>query len=73
MLSGHTSLDYVDVLKAIYIYKNHSISNEDEFVAYLLTNGVTTRKLFTDLGYKTRRVREISKDLNNEKHPNQAC
>ena len=73
VLSGHTSLDYVDVLKAIYIYKNHSISNEDEFVAYLLTNGVTTRKLFTDLGYKTRRVREISKDLNNEKHPNQAC
>lgn len=73
VLARRNDIDYVDVLKAIYIYKNHSISNEDDFVAYLLSKGVTTRKLFTDLGFKTRSVREISKDLNNEKHPDQAC
>ncbi len=50
-----------DLLFEIYMFINHEIADENDFVKYLLDNAVTQREVNENLGYSLRRIREVSK------------
>lgn len=55
-------LTYHDILRELYVFKNHSLSSEDDLIKYLLSNEVTHREM-QSLGYPLRKVQSISKEL----------
>lgn len=50
-----------DLLQEIYLYKNHKIISENDFIKFLLQHGVTQKEVSDNFGYSLRKIREISK------------
>lgn len=51
-----------DILRETYLFRYHAISNEDDYLAFLITHGMTHREL-QDLGFPLRKIQEISKKV----------
>lgn len=49
-------------LKAIYVFKNHSITDEDEFIRFLLNNNVTHKEINENIGIPLRKIQAVSKN-----------
>ena len=63
VLSGRDCLTNCDVLKAVYLYSNHFVENEDDFIAFLLENGVTHKEANDFLEIPLRKIQAVSKAL----------
>ena len=50
-----------DMLQEVYLYKNHKINSESDFLKFLMQYGVTQKEISENLNYSLRKVREISK------------
>jgi len=54
IINNKTSISSLDILQETYLYLYHSVDNEDNFVKYLLDNGVTQKELNEELGFSSR-------------------
>jgi len=63
ILTNRSNLTNCDMLKAIFFYKNHAIENDDDLIAYLLTNGVTHKEINDSFDIPLRKIQGISKKL----------
>lgn len=63
VLSGRECLTNCDVLKSVYLYSNHAVEHEDDFIAFLLGNGVTHKEANVFLEIPLRKIQSISKAL----------
>lgn len=63
ILSDRDTLTNCDILKDIYFHQNHSIDDEDAFIAYLLSHGVTHKELNEGLEIPLRKIQNVSKNI----------
>ena len=63
ILDRRDCLTSCDLLKAIFLYKFHAISEEDELISFLLRNGATHKEINENLNIPLRRIQSISKNL----------
>lgn len=63
ILSDRDTLTNCDILKDIYFHQNHTIDDEDEFIAYLLSHGVTHKELNEGLEIPLRKIQSVSKNI----------
>ena len=63
ILSDRDTLTNCDILKDIYFHQNHTIDNEDAFIAYLLSHGVTHKELNEGLEIPLRKIQSVSKNI----------
>ncbi len=63
ILSDRDTLTNCDILKDIYFHQNHTIDDEDEFIAYLLSHGVTHKELNVGLEIPLRKIQSVSKNI----------
>ena len=63
ILSDRESLSSCDLLKSIFLYKYHAISEEDDLLEFLLRNGATHKEINEHLNIPLRRIQTISKNL----------
>ncbi|AVQ16377.1 AAA family ATPase [Fusobacterium necrophorum] len=54
-----------DILREVYLFVNHSISNEDDFITFLINGGVTHKELQIH-GFSLRKIQTISKKVRSE-------
>ncbi|MEK5400092.1 AAA family ATPase [Paenibacillus sp. FSL K6-2859] len=57
VLNDKLELTYYDVLYEIYIRKNPSLQNEEEFINFLHENGMTQKDIVSSTGFSIRKVR----------------
>lgn len=50
-----------DLLQELYLYKNHKVISENDFIKFLMHHGVTQKEISEQLNYSMRKVREVSK------------
>lgn len=63
ILSDRDTLTNWDILKDIYFHQNHTIDDEDAFIAYLLSHGVTHKELNEGLEIPLRKIQNVSKNI----------
>ncbi len=63
ILAGKSCLTNCDVLKEIYLHKNHAVSNEDDLIKYLMENGATHKEIYEDMKIPLRKIQGISKSV----------
>ena len=61
LINEVNSVSLYDILREIYVFKNHSINNINVFLKYLIEHGMTHREL-QNLGFSLRKVRMLSKE-----------
>ncbi|OWZ83370.1 AAA family ATPase [Natranaerobius trueperi] len=61
IINKKESVNNCDILNEIYLYKNHRIVSENEFIKFLLQYGVTHKEVNENFSYSLRKVREVSK------------
>lgn len=62
IINDTNEMGVFDIYKEIFLYKNHSLSDEDNFIKYLLQNEMTHRELQA-CGFSLRKIQAISKEL----------
>ena len=62
LINGDQKIVMFDILREAYFFRYHVISDEDEYIRYLIKNGMTHREL-QELGFPLRKVQMISKQL----------
>ncbi|WNY29322.1 ATP-dependent zinc metalloprotease FtsH [Methanimicrococcus stummii] len=55
-----------DVLKEIYLYENHTIENENDFISYLLKNKISIVEINKNFEFPLRKIRHLSKKMKEE-------
>jgi SpoVK/Ycf46/Vps4 family AAA+-type ATPase len=63
IMKEKNSLEFIQVIYEIYLFKNHNVGNEEELVKYLNSYGVTQKEIVEFLNLPIRKVRET---LNNK-------
>ena len=63
VLSSRDCLTNCDVLKEIYLHKNHSICNEDSLIKYFMDNGATHKEINESMQIPLRKIQGISKAI----------
>jgi len=63
ILSHKNMLSYCDILKEIYLYKNHLVENEEDYIEFLLISGATHKEINDELGLPLRKIQTISKTI----------
>ena len=63
ILSNRECITDCDVLKEIYMHRNHSIANEDDLIIFLMNNGATHKEINETMHIPLRRIQEISKGI----------
>ena len=53
-------ITHLDVLNEIYLFKNHNIVNEDEFIKFLLQHGALQSEINTNFNISLRKIRGLS-------------
>lgn len=66
IINERDTITVFDILKEIYLFKNHTISNEDEFVEFLLKNEMKHREL-QSIGFSLRKIQNISKNIRRDR------
>lgn len=49
-----------DMLQEVYLYKNHKIISENDFIKYLLQYGVTQKEISDNYDFSIRKVRDVA-------------
>ena len=49
-----------DILQEVYLYRNHKIISENDFIKYLLQYGVTQKEICDNYGFSIRKVRDVA-------------
>jgi len=55
------STDSWDLLQELYLYRNHKINSDEDFIQYLSQYGLTQKEIHDNFGYSLRKIRESSK------------
>lgn len=63
ILTNRDTLTNCDILKDIYFHQYHNIDDEDEFIIYLLSHGVTHKELNESLEIPLRKIQSVSKSI----------
>ena len=63
--NGKKEVILFDILREAFLFKNHSITNDDEFLEFLIQGGMTHREL-QSCGFPLRRIQMISKKVRGE-------
>lgn len=63
IITKKESLSNWNLLHEEYLYKNHKITSESDFIKYLLRNGITQKDIHENFEYPIRKIRVISKEL----------
>lgn len=66
VVNDRQSISVYNILKEIYIFKNHTIVDEDKYIEYLINHEMTHRELQSE-GLPLRKIQSISKQLREEK------
>jgi SpoVK/Ycf46/Vps4 family AAA+-type ATPase len=61
IINKRESVNNWELLYEVYLYKNHKIISENDFIKYLLQYGVTHKEVNGNYGYSLRKIREVSK------------
>lgn len=61
ILSNRECLTNCDVLKETFLYRSHSICNEDDLIKYLMNYGATHKEINETMHIPLRRIQEVSK------------
>jgi SpoVK/Ycf46/Vps4 family AAA+-type ATPase len=61
IVNDQITINHYDVLKEIYFHKNHSISDENDFIKYLVQKGTTKKEIKEVFGFPRRKVQKVSK------------
>lgn len=69
IINDSMSVALFDILREIYLFKNHVINDGDEYLLFLLMNGMTHREM-QELGFSLRRVQAVSKKLREDETDN---
>lgn len=69
IINDSKSVTLFDILREIYLFKNHVINDGDEYLLFLLKNGMTHREM-QELGFSLRRVQAVSKKLREDEADN---
>lgn len=49
-----------DMIQEVYLYRNHKINSENDFIKYLLQYGVTQKEVSENFDFSMRKVREVA-------------
>ncbi|NLK08303.1 MAG: ATP-binding protein [Firmicutes bacterium] len=60
IINGRNLVDNWELLGEIYLYKNHRIVNDGDFISFLLAHGAVQREINKGFGYSLRKIREES-------------
>ena len=63
VLSNRECLTNCDVLKEVYLHKNHSICTEDDLIKYLMDYGATHKEINESMHIPLRKIQAISKSI----------
>lgn len=63
IIEGRDLVESWELLREVYLYRNHRVISDDDFIEFLLEHGVVQREIHEGLGYSLRKIREISKKL----------
>lgn len=66
VVNDRQSISVYNILKEIYIFKNHTIADEDKYIEYLINHEMTHRELQAE-GLPLRKIQSISKQLREER------
>nr|WP_206763771.1 ATP-binding protein [Cytobacillus firmus] len=61
IINKRGSINNWELLHELYLYKNHKIISENDFMKFLLHFGVTHKEVNENYGYSLRKIREVSK------------
>lgn len=67
IINNKKVVDILDIYKEIYLFRYHSISDEDIFIKYLLQNNMTHREL-QSFGFPLRKIQAISKQIRGDEN-----
>lgn len=59
IMNNRNSLEYINVMYEVFLFKNHNIDDEDKLIEYLNTYGVTQKEIVEFFDFPVRKVREI--------------
>lgn len=59
IMKNKSSLEFIQIMYEIYLFKNHKASDEGELIRYLNSHGVTQKEIVEFFDLPIRRVREI--------------
>ena len=65
VINEKNEITLFDILREAFLFKNHSITNDIEFLEFLIQGGMTHREL-QSCGFPLRRIQMISKKLRGE-------
>ena len=60
IINKRNVVDGWELLGEAYLYSNHRIVSDSDFIEYLLEHGVVQREINTGFGYSLRKIREVS-------------
>ena len=63
VLSGKGYVSSCELLKESYLFRNHVIAKDEELVGYLLTQGMSHRKINGELSIPLRMIQRVSRTL----------
>lgn len=61
VISDRSAVNNWDLLHEAYLYRNHKVESDEDFIKYLIQYGVTQKEIHTGFGYPLRKIREVSK------------
>lgn len=61
IVENKSETTYVDIIQEIYLYSNHSIKNEMEFIKFLLSHNITQKEINENFGFPMRKIQSIAK------------
>ena len=62
VINEKNKITLFDILRESFLFKNHSITNDSEFIEFLIQGGMTHREL-QSCGLPLRRIQMVSKKL----------
>ncbi|MGL5853865.1 MAG: AAA family ATPase [Cetobacterium sp.] len=61
ILNGTNKIKPINILYEVYLFRNHSIKDENKLVIYLNENGITQKEINEFLGISMRKIRDLLK------------
>lgn len=61
ILKNSNKINPINIIYEVYLFKNHSIKNENDLIIYLNENGITQKEINEFLGISMRKIRELLK------------
>ena len=65
VINERNEISLFDILKEAFLFKNHMINNETEFIEFLIKGGMTHREL-KSCGFPLRKIQMVSKIVRGE-------